>query len=440
MRTVRVQINKPFYTLYRIPSRYKICYGGRRSGKSFAVSQMLVQRALESRRKILCIRKFGTSVRFSTWPRVKDALESFSVLDKSKVHIGDREITLPNGSQFLFSGIDSPEKLKSAEGVTDVWIEEATEILELDFDTVDAGLSTICTPAPEIWLTFNPIPSIQGVRHWVQRRFIDKVPHELSEIAVEGDIAIMRSVYSDNAFCPESTIRLLNSYKEDNPDLYRLWALGEFVSLHGAILDPEKIHSVGSIPYDARLVGHGLDFGFSNDPAAAVSVYVMDGHLYLRERLVALGLTNPELSDGMEDSGLKKDGDLITADSAEPKSIRELSQMGWSIVGAQKSPDYKRSAANWLRGFHLYITAESTSLLSECATWSWKLDRDSNPLPVVGDGNDHCIDATIYAAYKARGTIQPANLYRARGGSGTLRRSIVNKAVKALGRDYVDTA
>ena len=434
MPTARIEVNDTFFELFGAPSRYKVAYGGRRSGKSYFVSQALCLQAMQHVRKVLCIRKFGTSVRYSTWPRIQEALESLCILSRSNVHIGDREIRLPNGSVFMFSGIDMPEKLKSAEGVTDVWMEEATELSELDFDTIDAGLSTQCDPPLSIWMTFNPIPSIAGARHWLQRRFVDKVPHEMSKVATQGNVSIMRSWYLDNVHCPKATIDLLNSYKEDNPDLYRLWALGEFVAMRNAILDPKKIHVANAIPYEARLVGTGVDFGFSADPATVVSVYAMDGALYVQEHLYATGLTNAELSNALEGAGLRKESTMLTADSAEPKSIRELQQMGWTITGSEKGRDYKRSAANWLRGFHLYITADSTHLLTEAASWSWKTDKDQNALPVVADGNDHCIDALIYAAWKSRGTIHAGDLVRSRGSERPLRRSILNTEIKPLRR------
>ena len=266
-----VTVNQIYLDLYDLPTRYILTYGGRRSGKSFAVSQLLVIRALQHPgRKILILRKFAVSLRLSVWARIQEALREAGILHRCDINKGERRITLPNGSEFLFSGCDDPERLKSLESITDIWCEECTELDELDFDTVDAGLSTRCDPPPQIWMTHNPVATIQGLEHWLQRRFINRHEHELGELRVVDTIAILRTYYSHNAYCPKATVDLLNSYQETNPDLYRMWGLGLFTRLKGAILSNWDV--VAEVPDHVPFLGYAADWGFALDEAAVIAV------------------------------------------------------------------------------------------------------------------------------------------------------------------------
>ena len=145
-----IEINRVFLQLYGMPKRYMVAYGGRRSGKSVAVSQMLVRKANENYRQIVVLRKYATTIRLSVWARILSAIEEIWELSLCQVNKTDRTITLPNGSTFYFVGADDPNKLKSIEGVTDYWLEEANEFLEEDFDTLDAGMSAEVEPSCQI--------------------------------------------------------------------------------------------------------------------------------------------------------------------------------------------------------------------------------------------------------------------------------------------------
>ena len=398
-QTSVVKICKTFASLYDVIARYMVIYGGRRSAKSFSVSQLLVRRAIEYQRHIIVMRKYATTIKLSTWERAKGAIaEAGMPLNKGNVNKTDRVITLPTGSAFYFVGADDPEKLKSIENVTDYWLEEANEFEEEDFNNLDTGLSANVWPPPQIWLTFNPIPFVQGFVPWLLKNFVNKVPHELSKITVEGNTCILRSWYKDNPFCPPATIKLLESYKETNPQLYKMWALGLFTFLEGVIFKNWDI--VDSVPKGVNYMGAGLDFGFANDPLAVTNVWQSHEELWLEEIVYEIGLTNPEASTLMQERGLKRHEDEIIADSAEPKSIKEFKDLGWIISRCDKGPDYKRAAIRYLKGFRIHILRKSTNLIREFGTWSWKKDKVSGKfLPIPVDGNDHGIDSVIYRTY-----------------------------------------
>ena len=422
----QVRINKVFNQLRTVECRYRIIYGGRRSGKSVATSQLMVRRALESVRRVVVLRKFSTTIRHSCWPRMLSAVDECIGLSRCTIRLVDREIRLPNGSVIAFGGLDDVEKWKSAENVSDYWVEEASEITELDFDTLDAGMSTPCSPPPSITCSFNPIPILEHSQHWLQRRFLN-VEHSIDEIAVNGDSAVLRTWYKSNSQCPEATVRLIESYRESNESLWRMWGLGEFVALEGAILDPDRWDVVKEVPIGASFESFGLDFGYSADPSACVAVWRSHDELWVKEILVAHGLTISELCYALEESGVRKGVDSIIADSAEPRSIETIRREGFVITGADKrGKSYKREAAQFLRGMRIHVVEPSPTLQTELASWSWKMDKSGAALPIVADGNDHLVDATIYAAFRPGGSLSFEDIERSRADVEPLRRTILS--------------
>ncbi len=401
MNTVRV--NKIYDGLREYDKRYYVSYGGRRSGKSWAFSQLLVRRALEHPgRRIMVLRKVGTTIRHSVWLRMQAAVEEAVGLTRCNIRQVDREIHLPGGSVIGFGSLDDKEKWKSAEGITDYWIEEASELTEEDFDTLDAGLSTPCDPQPSIWLSFNPIPIVKNALHWLQRRFLS-ISHELGQIATTDVMVLLRTWYKSNRWCPETTIRLLESYKESNPELWRMWGLGEFTELKGAILKDWDV--VKEVPEHARFAGYALDWGYAEDPAALIAVWRAGREVWVRQLIYSTGLTNPMISQEMQRLRLRKGVDSIVCDSSEPKSIAELQVLGWTVYGADKAPRYKRGAALYLQGLTIHCLEDSPDFQRELGTWSWAQDKAGDVMAKVADGSDHCIDALIYRIYKLPGSI-----------------------------------
>jgi phage terminase large subunit len=186
-----------------------------------------------------------------------------------------------------------------------------------------------------------------------------------------------------------------------------MWALGEFTHLEGVILKNWDI--VDRIPEDIKLVGYGVDFGFSEDPFACIEVWQSHEEMWLRQMVYATDLTNAEASIAMEEAGVQKRFDDVIADAAEPKSIKEFRQMGWMMNPCDKAPDYKRAAIRYLQSFRIHVTRDSPDVIRELSVWSWKKDKVSGHfLPIPIDGNDHAIDAVIYRTYTRRGKMRAA--------------------------------
>lgn len=393
-----LQMNEAYAQLQDVRTRYVVVWGGRRSGKSRAISDLLGIRSGQHPRVVACMRKVGTTIRLSAWPRVLEMCSMVYGPSTCAVNKSEYTITTPSGSRFLFLGADDPEKLKSIEGLTDIWLEEATEFDVADFDTLDAGLSALVDPPPSIWLTFNPIPVTgdEPEAHWIQRRF-ELSGRDLDRLYIDGDVALLRTNFESNAFCPEATRKVLLAYRDTNPALWQMWGLGLFTKLEGVILTNWDV--VDAAP-DRQPDYYGLDFGFADDPAALVALWE-GSEDYLEEVLYSPGLTNQQLSGAMEAAGLRKGQDTILADCAEPKSIAELRALGWIVLPCLKGADYKRSATQVINERKTHITRGSVNLRREAGTWCWRRDkRTGKALPVPTDGNDHSTDAWIYAKHR----------------------------------------
>jgi phage terminase large subunit len=376
-----IGVHRPLSTA---KTRYVLDYGGRGSGKSVAASQTLLEHGLQRKGRMLVVRKVGRTLRLSVFPRLLTELSKWNILQKCKVNKQDMAIVLPNGTEINCIGADDPEKIKSVEDAWFAWIEEADALTEQDFDSIDYVLRS---GGDRILLTFNPPPAVPGVPHWIKKRFIDNA---------DDSSTVLKTTWRDNPFLPASYVERLEALKTSNPELYRMWALGEFVGLSGAIFKNWGI--VDEIPENAEFIGYGLDFGFSVDPAALIASYRYNGEFYHREIIYATDLTNADLIHEMESVGIGYNEDII-ADSAEPKSIEELRRAGFFVRPAVKGPDSVRAGVDFLRGFRHNIEKGSSGLIAEFGTYSWKTGSDGKQKPQPIDAYNHGIDAIRYRCY-----------------------------------------
>jgi phage terminase large subunit len=397
----QIVLNKVYRQLFdshgelRSDCRYFEIYGGRRSGKSHDVCQAICLTAMSQPNHFIpLMRKVGNTVRDSIFAEYLN----FFYRNGIGVHVNttNLEIKLPNGSRFRGFGCDDPEKMKSLVGATMFHLEEANELSEADFDSLDAGLSPSDYQA-RIFLTHNPVPQIPGSMFWFQRRFLQH-PHELSKAAVfdtpQGRVFVLRTWYKDNAFCPEATKKVLEGYKESNPEKYKLWALGEFTKISGAVYRNWDV--VESVPPEIinESLGIGLDFGFSNDPTAAIRVWSREAthEIWIKQLVYLTDLYPDTMFDKLIEAGVDR-MDLIIADCARPDIISDLYRRGFAeIKGVEKHTGYKEEAANQLQAYKIHIIDGSTDVVREFSTLAWARDKNEHPLPKLQDGDDHSTD------------------------------------------------
>ena len=206
-------------------------------------------------------------------------------------------------------------------------------------------------------------------------------------------VGFIKSTYLDNLEnTPQKIVDEIERMKLLDPNWYRVYGLGEVGSLEGLVFNNFTIED---FYFDSDRKYFGLDWGFTNDPTCLVSVTEKDKTLYVDELFYRQGLTNSDISNLMEQSGLRKRYDVIYCDSAEPKSIEELTRMGWIAKPALKGPDSVLKGIDNLKTFNIKISKRSLNLIKEMRNYQWQKDVNGKLInrPI---GLDHAIDALRY--------------------------------------------
>ena len=370
--------------------RYEIYYGGAGSGKSVFVAQKLVKKALTDRRKILVLRKVDKTTKNSTFQLLLDTLTDWKIIDKCKINRTDFTITLPNGSVFLCCGLQDPERIKSITGLTDAWLEEATEFNQEDFNQIDLRIRH-----PEAkGLSFNPVSKV----NWCYKLFF-KEAADASMTDFRAQCKILHTNYLDNKFLPQSYIDSLLLLKATNLDYYKIYALGEFGSLSKLVFNNWKVEEFDCTQVHGDLCV-GLDFGFITDPTALVASIVDDENkkIYVFNAKSRKGLLNNEIAEMIKAEGFAKSS--IIADSAEQKSIEEIKREGISrIKPATKGQGSILQGIQKLQQYQIIVhPSGAAALIEELKNYCWEKDKKTNEYinkPI--DKYNHCIDALRYS-------------------------------------------
>lgn len=197
-------------------SRYLILYGGAGSGKSVTAAQKMIIRCLEEKKhKFLVVRKVANTMRNSVFSILRGTIAEWGLSKLFKVNKSDMDITCVNGNQIIFAGLDDVEKLKSIHGVTGMWLEEASEILQEDFQQLDLRLRGETRNYKQIMISFNPI----SITHWLKAVFFD---------LKKTNSKVIHTTYKDNKFIDDEYKGTLEALKEQDPYYYSVYALGEW--------------------------------------------------------------------------------------------------------------------------------------------------------------------------------------------------------------------
>ena len=367
----------------------EIHYGGASSGKSHGVIQKVVFKSLQAwkyPRKVLFLRKVGSSVYDSIFEDVKQCLEAWGLLGACKVNNSAYRIELPNGAQFIFKGLDNPEKIKSIKGISDVVMEEASEFTLDDYTQLTLRLRDKKHPNKQIYLMFNPVSKV----NWVYNTFFVKKPK---------NTVIYQTTYKDNRFLDEVTKENIEELAERNEAYYKIYALGEFATLDKLVFPKYKKQLLNKDELSHIPSDFGLDYGFINDPSAFMHVKVDDENkrLYILEEYVKKGLTNDKIAEAIKALGYSKE--IIRADSAEKKSNQELRNLDIPrVIDVIKGPGSVMQGIQYILQYEIIVDERCVKTIEELENYTWKKDKATNEYinePV--DSYNHCLDAVRYA-------------------------------------------
>ena len=371
--------------------RYNIYYGGAGSGKSHFVAQFLVYKALTNRRKILVLRKVGRTVKNSVFQLILDTLVQFKIKDKCKINKTDFSIELPNGSLFLCSGLDDPEKIKSITGLTDAWLEEATEFAQDDFNQIDLRIRDPFAKDQQLILSFNPVSKAS----WCYLQFFAENP-ELEEF--RSRVKIVKSNYLNNPHLPKEYIDSLLLLKATNPVYFSIYALGEFGSLDKLVYSNWQTFDFNEKEIKGQLLC-GLDFGYTNDPTAFVAATLVpeENRIYVFKEWGGTGYLNDQIANTIKEMGFAKS--TIMADAAEQKSIDEIKRLGvYRIKPCVKGQGSILQGIQKLQQYELVIHPSCKEIIEELNNYSWEKDKQTNEYinkPI--DKFNHYLDALRYS-------------------------------------------
>lgn len=392
---------------WRFRGRYRVVKGGRGSKKSTTAALWLIYNLMKychcyaTRPHALVIRRYFNTHLGSTFNQLRWAIERLGVghlwrATKSPLQL----VYVPSGQCIYFRGLDDPQSITSivaAEGhLCWVWWEEAFQVTdESSFDMVDLSIRGDL-PEPlfkQHTLTMNP----WSEKHWIKGRFFD--------VRSDNVLAVTKN-YDCNEFLGADDLAIFEEIRVTNPRRYAIEGRGEWGISEGLVYEnwEEREFDFDRIRRKSRYVSHvkavfGLDFGYSNDPTAFVACVIdsVSHELYIGYEIYRTGMLNSDIYRAIE--GLGFSGEVIVADSAEPKSIQELKISGLSgIRAAKKGPDSVIAGIQLLQDYRIIVHPRCEHTIIELSNYCWSKDRLSGRLmntPI--DEYNHALDALRYA-------------------------------------------
>jgi phage terminase large subunit len=359
--------------LLKLTKRKRVVQGGTSAGKTFGILPILIDYATKNA-------KSEISVVSETIPHLRrGAIKDFlKIMDWTGRYIDTNwnrtllTYTFANGSFIEFFSADQEAKLRGARRNI-LYVNEANNL------SFEAYHQLSIRTSHHIWLDFNPTAEF-----WVH-----------TEVLKEEDSELIILNYKDNETLSESIIKDIESAKEKAKtsayweNWYKVYGLGELGAVQGTIFS--NWSTIDTIPNDARLLGIGLDFGYSVDPTACIGIYKYNDSYILHELIYQKELSNKNIFDL-----IRNEPTMVICDSAEPKSIAELQSYGLKCMGALKGKDSILHGIQLIQQQSLLITKHSTNLIKEMRGYVWATDRDNKPTGNPVEINNHLMDAMRY--------------------------------------------
>ena len=344
--------------------------GGTSASKTISILLHLIHEAQSDEKPTL------TSIVSESIPHLKrGAMRDFKNILKAHKYWNDKNwnatdsiYTFETGSQIEFFSSDNGDKLRG--GRRDrCFINEANNVLLDAFDQLEVRTKEY------IFLDWNP-----STEFWFYTDILTGRPDDVDHIIV---------TYLDNEALSQEIIDSIESRK-NRTQWWKVYGLGQLGEVEGKVYTDWI--QIDEVPHEARHIGRGLDFGYTNDPTAVTDIYYYNGGYILDELIYQKGMSNQEIATAL------KEGNIITvADSAEPKSIDEIKKYGITIVGAEKGKDSIIHGIQLLQDQKISVTKRSTNIWREYMNYLWDKDKQTGqPLNKPESGFDHALDGVRY--------------------------------------------
>jgi phage terminase large subunit len=364
----------------KLRKRVRIVQGGTSSSKTFSIIPLLIDYAIAKPKSEISI--VSESIPHLRRGALKDFIKIMDwthIFREEQFNRSTLRYDFTNGSYIEFFSADQSDKLRGARRDV-LFVNECNNI------TFESYHQLAIRTRRFIYLDYNPTSEF-----WVHR-----------ELLSDKDAEMIILTYKDNEALDSELVKEIEKARERAKEStywanwWKVYGLGQIGIIDGVIFSNWQI--VKQVPDDAELLGYGLDFGFTNDPTALISVYRFNSELYVKELIYKTRLTNNDIVNLMNQLGVDKYKDII-ADSAEPKSIEDIYRGGFrNIYGAKKGADSIRNSIDKLQRYKINITEDSTNVIKEFRGYVWTKDKNGNQTGEPIGINDHGIAALRYFA------------------------------------------
>ena len=398
---LNIKANPCFKEVNLSKKRYIAEKGSAGSGKSMDAAQEYIRRILcDNGRNLVCVRKSDITNRDSTFAELTGAIyrmfgdkaDLYWKINSSPLMITCRH----NGNKIIFRGVNDEkqrEKLKSITfqkgKLTDVWIEEATELTQADFEIIDDRLRGALPPGLfyQIRMTFNPV----NKSHWIKKRFFD---------FCDADTLTHHSTYLMNRFIDEAYKRRMERRKIVDPEGYRIYGLGDWGEIGGLILHNWEVSEISQNLEDYDGIAIGQDFGF-NHANAILLLGWKDGDVYILKEVYVFEKDTNEIIPLADAADIPRNK-VMWCDSAEPDRIKMWKKAGFLAKPVKKTKhakdkSYVSGQIDWLKQRKIYVHPSCVNTIKELQQWKWQKDEKTGEyLDIPVDFQDDAMAALRY--------------------------------------------
>ena len=352
--------------------------GGSSAGKTFAIIPILIDIATDKpMSEISVVAESIPHLKRGAMKDFKKIMVETGRFFDDRWNATDFKYTFANGSQIEFFSADNDAKLR---GARRDWL-YMNEANNMNFHSYTELASRT---KKGVYLDWNPTDAF-----WFHDELIN-----------DADVDFLIINYLDNEACPESALNFINKAKQKADagsgfwsNWYRVYGLGEIGSLEGTVFN--NWTQCDKVPKDAEFISYGLDWGFTNDPTSLIEVYRYESKIYVNELLYQTQLTNSDIVAKLKAFQVNT-SQCIVADSAEPKSIQDLTNAGYYVEPARKGPDSIKASIDRLQQYDIVVTKNSLNLIKELRQYKWAKDREGKALNAPEDVMNHAIDCLRY--------------------------------------------
>lgn len=353
-----------FENLLDSKSRVTQHIGGTRSGKTYAILQFLIVKAIENKETITIVRKTIPSLKRTVMKDFKDILQGLNIWQDENFNVTDRIYNLYD-STIQFLSTDDADKLRGIKSSI-LFIDESSEIDEESYFQLSIRTSG------KIILAFNPTIS---PFHWLRKM---------------QDCERYVTTYLDNPYLPKEMIKAIEDLQFTNPKYYKIYGKGEYSANDKAIFEFELCDDI-----DADFVCFGFDVGYSNDAASLVAIYKNSDTLYLEELIYETGMVTNDIINKFNKLEIDKN-QTIWCDSSEPRLIEELYRSGFNTKPVVKGKDSINFGISVMKNYKIKILKTSQNLINEMYAYQYETDKHGYVTDRPEGGLDHAIDAARY--------------------------------------------